>query len=80
MEVDGKKNENYFNHSLQGINDVPKHRWSGYFTHVNFKLPIDDWYEGRNRAYAGFLIANNERKFDPFISDDTKESNGVISS
>jgi hypothetical protein len=48
------------------VNDVPEHRWDGYFTHLNLKFPTEAWSNGRSRGYAGFLLAYNERTFDPF--------------
>jgi hypothetical protein len=60
------KPENYFDLSLKNVNDVPEHRWNGYFAHINFKFPTDDWNNGRSRSYAGLLLAYNERTFDPF--------------
>jgi hypothetical protein len=64
-----EKPENYFDLSLRDISDVPEHRWDGYFAHVNFKFPMDEWDNGQARSYAGFLLAYNERKFMPFMSN-----------
>jgi hypothetical protein len=64
-----EKPENYFDLSLRDISDVPEHRWDGYFAHVNFKFPMDEWDNGQARSYAGFLLAYNERTFVPFVSN-----------
>jgi hypothetical protein len=61
------KPENYFDLSLKDVNDVPEHRWDGYYTHINLKFPTDNgWDDGQFRPYAGFLLAYNQRTFDPF--------------
>jgi hypothetical protein len=77
LKVNGKK-ENYFDLSLKEVNDVPEHRWDGYFAHVNFKFPMDPWDNGQARSYAGFVFAYNEREFEPFTSNVTDIANSTI--
>jgi hypothetical protein len=73
LKVNGKP-ENYFDLSLRDISDVPEHRWDGYFAHINFKFPMEDWDNGQARSYAGFVLAYNERTFTPFTSNVRNEA------
>jgi hypothetical protein len=66
LQVNSKP-ENYFDLSLKDVNDVPEHRWDGYYAHINLKFPTDNgWDDGQFRPYAGFLLAYNQRTFDAF--------------
>jgi hypothetical protein len=77
LNVKGKP-ENYFDLSLQDVSGVEEHLWDGYFTHINFKFPSQDWDDGRVRPYVGFLLAYNERTFQPFQTSITHIDTGII--
>lgn len=77
LKVKGKP-ENYFDLSLQDVTDVDEHLWDGYFAHLNLKFPTQDWNNGRTRPYAGFLVAYNERTFQPFQTTVTNLNTGSV--
>jgi len=76
LQVNQKK-ENFFDLDLREIDDVQDHYWDGYFAHANFKFTNDDWNDGRGGYYAGFLLAYNERTFEPFQSNVTNVNTGI---
>lgn len=82
LEVSGllvnQKKENFFDLDLREVDDVQDHYWDGYFAHANFKFTDDSWNDGRGGYYAGFLLAYNERTFEPFESTVTNVNNGRV--
>lgn len=72
-----QKKENFFDLDLREIDDVQDHYWDGYFAHANFKFTDDSWNDGRGGYYAGFLLAYNERTFEPFSSTVTNNNTGA---
>lgn len=76
LQVNRKK-ENFFDLDLREVDDVQDHYWDGYFAHVNFKFTTDEWTDGRGGYYVGFLLAKNERTFEPFQSTVTNVSTGA---
>lgn len=64
-----EKKENYFDLNLREINDVPEHRWDGFFAHTQVKFFDKSSDRVHGGSYVGLLLAYNERTFAPFQAD-----------
>jgi hypothetical protein len=69
LKVNSKR-ENTFDLDMRNISADEDRYWSGSFSHIAFKFPgKGGWDEPQARGYAGFLLAYNERTFQPFYSN-----------
>ena len=61
-----KKKENYFDLQARDIDNVPEHKWDGYFAHLAFKFAGKKSSSRNSKMYAGPLVGYNVRTFEPF--------------